>query len=89
MIEKFTTGPWKIDKYNALVDSKGVRITFSNCNITTAFYDDDEYEANSKLMVTAPEMYKLLEEIMKDEFDGGSLHRANTIKKLLAKARGE
>ena len=83
--EKFTKGPWYIDKYFALKGANAETITLGRLSISIAHYDDVECEANNHLVQCAPDMYELLQSLA----DHPSEINVITIEKLLAKARGE
>jgi hypothetical protein len=89
---KFTKGDWKIsDGYRV-----GVEVSFGDgfFNIATCQIFN-EAKANAHLIASAPEMYRVIEQIVRwQDSDGGELdeymNNSNiAFKMLLAKARGE
>jgi hypothetical protein len=101
MDTKFTKGKWQISRlYNTLleINVNGLNICEVDCcgnfNKDTSLVSPTEEErANANLIITAPDMYKMLENVLKDSqskwlFDADYV-RLKDIIKLLTKARGE
>jgi hypothetical protein len=83
---KFTKGEWVIEAGNyGTLEVVVLDDDWQICQLTRS----DEASHDASLIAAAPEMYAMLADILKFELDGGSLYRANQIKALLAKARGE
>ncbi|WP_435952696.1 hypothetical protein [Dryocola sp. BD626] len=59
---KGTPGPWSEDKYGQCIDSKGESVKFSG--LTLAGRAKDEYLANDKLVIAAPDLLGALQEIV-------------------------
>lgn len=87
--EKFTKGPWVYEPVKSNDNCFLIEKESTGFGVCKTILNQDSDMANANLIAAAPEMYSILEEIMIDDLDGGSLHRANLIKKLLEKARGE
>ena len=81
---KFTRGPWRRSAFEDDWAIRGAKcdrvIARPNCNF-------DDAAANAALISAAPEMYALLERVIRE--GGTRLDIADEILKLLAKARGE
>jgi hypothetical protein len=59
---KGTPGPWSTDKYGLCVDSNGNAVQF--CSLTLAGIAIDEYRANDKLVIAAPELLEALQAML-------------------------
>ena len=98
---KFTKGKWFLiygdqggNKTKITTTARVDTCTVSICNIDAYFNGPVgvEQKANAHLMVAAPEMYELLDEVshvLGHELNPTSKTYIKAIKKLLAKARGE
>lgn len=88
--EKFTQGPWLIRKFTGegwpekriSIAEQGGGSLFINARYA------ENSEANAHLIACAPEMYEMLDALLKYNIPRTSLE-AMQIRKLLAKARGE
>jgi hypothetical protein len=86
-VNKFTEGPWAMcHRGESLKGAAGQDVVIWGCGLTNGTRTD-EADANSALIASAPEMYKLLEFIASAPL--AAPHKAVEIKKLLSKARGE
>lgn len=96
---KFTPGPWEVAGHHieAVGDFKEKRCSGYGCNNNFVcdlddgeyheYWDEAECAANATLIATAPEMYRMLEQLH------GTLSKVpvlqREIEKVLKKARGE
>jgi len=97
MSEKFTKGPWKAT-YDSQLQS-AIEIYNEEDRIMVAVLPDrgtveamPEIEANANLIAAAPDMYEALEEvwrILDSTMPLSRDNRADRIKRILCKARGE
>lgn len=92
-MEKFTKGPWVVDKYGNIVQQGGKPTDARDCiragglALTT---NEGEPMANRHLIAAAPEMYEMLSSLLANSsFNVEHPAAAEEIEKLLAKARGE
>lgn len=87
----FTPGPWKIQhiKNRPYIFQAG----FSNYDKwAIARIQNDEVgdiKANASLIVAAPEMYEVLNDVLRAQSDVLLSYEIETIEKVLKKARGE
>lgn len=85
---KGTPGPWLENKYGQCIDSKGESVKF--CGVTLAGRTKDEYLANDKLVIAAPDLLEALQEIITAlvslGFDGEVERKARAA---ISKATGE
>lgn len=92
METKFTNGEWCHDYEGAYhsVWSKEFNHPVAIVHNETDVVDFDESNANAHLIAAAPEMYEMLEYVMKcAAMQDNTLIDASKIRGLLAKARGE
>ena len=97
MNEKFTKGPWTA-KYDPQLRAL-IQIYSTEDRVMVAVLPDrgtveamSEIEANANLIAAAPDMYEVLEEvwrILDSTMPLSRDNRADHIKKILCKARGE
>lgn len=86
---KFTKGEWHVQDYNEIDGT--IRVNQGNIVITYANHTE-ESEANAHLIAAAPEMYAMLEGLLKNLLKGEEcdvFEKDASIESLLAKARGE
>jgi hypothetical protein len=79
---EFTEGPWEKDNKNNIV-GKNNTIVIRVCDLT----EDKEQLANNNLIAAAPDMYAMLDDLLRNYEIG--LEVDNRLDVLLAKARGE
>ena len=95
---KFTKGKWVKDYNGTIGHIKSVKDevdhvsrlktpTVARFDVVTPSMSDDEKEANAHLIAAAPEMYRVLDNMMKDI--GNHYPNWKEIESVLAKARGE
>ena len=105
MSEKFTPGPWYADKNGKIwrnipsdLYEYGGKIAgdMPLAFVSKGWYEKDEtpypQQANSNLIAAAPDMYEALEEvwrILDSTMPLSRDNRADRIKRILCKARGE
>ena len=105
MSEKFTPGPWYADKYGKIwrnvpsdLYEYGGKIAgdMPLALVNRGWYEKDEtpypQQANANLIAAAPDMYEALEEvwrILDSTMPLSRDNRADRIKRILCKARGE
>ena len=105
MSEKFTPGPWYADKYGKIwrnvpsdLYEYGGKIAgdMPLAFVSKGWYEKDEtpypQQANANLIAAAPDMYEALEEvwrILDSTMPLSRDNRADRIKRILCKARGE
>ena len=100
--EKFTTGPWKVNECETpgvlKIDCGGIMyITVITYAYDLSYSDRVECTANAHLMASAPDMYRMLQEIKSTlgtfspvVLENLSLEQyVKNINEILAKARGE
>lgn len=84
MSANFTPGPWARSPTNEhVVGPDGARVA-------TPWIGTDHWQANSDLIIAAPKLYALLEELI--DLEGpcpGNAAWANKVEAALAEARGE
>lgn len=94
---KFTKGPWVKDRRGeSLIGANSDPVCVWGCGLSNA-QKNDERVANSHLIASAPDMYKLLELFIPTDEDGngnftyddGSEYLGEQVELILAKARGE
>jgi len=88
MSEKFTPGPWRVEKRHAV--HSGKRRT-ANANVMNHRIPYMEKKANAHLISAAPDMYEAMKEFC-DRCDKGEVRSKRTYAKfmeILKKARGE
>lgn len=77
---KFTLGPWKGKPTN---DGKAIVFYSSSeevCEVNTDDINENEGEANARLIAASPEMYSILSDILKDEgMMGDTLGKINNL----------
>lgn len=82
---KFTPAPWEVKQGKDHKDNYTVYTKADNYHIAYVTTDIDDYmqKANANLIASAPEMYKMLEEVLYGQV------APEDIEQLLKKARGE
>lgn len=90
-MSKHTQKPWKVDGAYAcgkdIGSPSGVSIFEADCCGRIAGKDSDEIEANGRLIVAAPEMYQLIENVAAAyDHDKSSHDLAATLYELRCKA---
>lgn len=63
MEAKYTKGKWSIDKFGSIVDSQGK--TIQCFGVAIPMVSSDEAKANAKLIAAAPDMFNILERLIK------------------------
>ena len=80
---KHTPGPWRADKYCVWAGDKYVAGTM------TGLYDDEQ-EGNAAIIAAAPEMYRVIEQLVCMTFNYEQLRELITeAHKIFKKVRGE
>ncbi len=62
-MSKFTPGPWRAGRKHPDWPHCKVQYVIAECTndeVCTLYYNDDEQDANARLIAAAPEMYELL-----------------------------
>ena len=84
---KFTKGVWSMrNGYIGVIDQSDTQsygMMLNICSMDT--WDFNNWKSNAHLIAAAPEMYEMLDEIMRDVSQVNVIE----IRKLLEKARGE
>ena len=88
--EKFTKGEWEVSNAYPSVDILHEHpAVWSGGYCVAQMCDLEESTANAHLIAAAPEMYHALNDIVKLGLDDDCKINIDSLKRLLAKARGE
>ena len=93
MAEKFTPGPWKVQRTNQGVFIEGnVEKPIGYLAQVRGIYRDGNRvmeDANAALIAAAPKLYEALYELLEAQFVPDKYHAILAARAALAKARGE
>lgn len=89
-MSKFTKGPWKIDKYGAIVDSTGNTVRVKASIALPLGCGSAEAKANAHLIAAAPKLYHTVE-MLTDALESlaGECPEVEKGRATLAKAEGK